>query len=302
MSRTHFYPWGVHSIVAVMLDLFNDFTVKRYDSDKDQKGDDIPVILKHTTKQRVLRDIQASQDIDGTINTITDPTTRQDIRLPMLNLDFTGMAPDPDRVMGKFQQRKLGRMYSDTAVTQDYVTNSFGSSNSYSPTGSFQGMYMDYMPVPWNLEFTVSLWCEFMNDAMQVIEQMASDYNPSINVKIKERGLWIPRDIKVRLDSAAQDKETEIDRTTRLKMIWDFTFTVETILWKAPQEKTAGIIEHIGIGVGTPSLSGEQGLVIKNIDNNPFGGINTETGVGSISVTGDSVDDTTPWYWVPESY
>ena len=101
-----------------------------------------------------------------------------------------------------------------------------------------------FLPVPYNFEFSLSIYVRNTEDGTQILEQILPFFTPDFSVVVDfipsmEQKYTVP----IILNSVASTVEYEgglADGTTRL-ILWDLTFTAKSFIW--PPVKTGKIIK-----------------------------------------------------------
>ena len=92
--------------------------------------------------------------------------------------------------------------------------------------------YMQFLPVPYNLDIEMAIISKNQDDGLQIIEQILPDFQPSLNVSIE--GIDVTheeRDIAIVLNGIGYQDDYEGDYTQRRTLIWTLNFTVKTYLF-----------------------------------------------------------------------
>ena len=92
--------------------------------------------------------------------------------------------------------------------------------------------YSQYLPVPYNLDISLSILSKNQDDGLQVLEQILPNFHPSLNVSIVVIDeTHEERDIAIVLNSVGYQDDYEGDYTSRRTLIWTLKFTVKTYLF-----------------------------------------------------------------------
>ena len=208
LGRDHYYNRSIRKIVVAFGTLFNDIYLQRYTKDGLTKKEIFRVPLSYGSKERYLTQITSDPTLTKTIN----------VTVPRISFELIGMSYDSSR-----KQQSLLQNFAQTAT---------GSINT------------QYAPVPYDFNFSMSIYVRNTEDGTQIVEQILPFFKPDFTVTVD----MIPEmeqkyDMPIILNSVNTTTDYEgglADGTTRL-IIWDLEFTVKSYLW--PQAKTAnGII------------------------------------------------------------
>jgi hypothetical protein len=155
------------------------------------------------------------------------------MNLPRMSFELVGITYDP--------QRKVTN-------TQSFLAKS--STNSTEIVKS-------YMPVPYNVEFELSIMTKLNDDMLQIIEQILPYFQPSYNMTIDlVDTIGEKRDIPVILNSIGMQDDYEGDYSTRRSLIYTLRFIAKTYLFGPVN---AGISKDIvkkvtiGFNAGSPT-------------------------------------------------
>ena len=107
------------------------------------------------------------------------------------------------------------------------------------------------MPVPYNMEFEMSIMCKLNDDMLQIIEQILPYFQPSFNLTVDlVKTIGEKRDIPVVLDNVTMNDNYEGDFTTRRALIYTLRFTAKTYLFGPVISGAAkDIIKKVKVGL-----------------------------------------------------
>jgi hypothetical protein len=117
-----------------------------------------------------------------------------------------------------------------------------------------------FYPVPFDLTLDLSVWTKYHTDGMQLIEQIASKFNPVRVVTVKEfPELGIERDVEVILEGVQPDFTlAETVEADQQLIRWNFNFAMRSYLYPSLTEdgEAGRVIETIIAEVGHFNPSG----------------------------------------------
>jgi hypothetical protein len=162
----------IRKYTAALLEFFNDIEVSYKLSNGQRIEKNIPLNYSSREKSRILDDYTVEQFLSGNKNV-----------LPSASLAFVSMA--------KAEQR---------------TTNKNNKNNNFTSTS---GLEFSYNSVPYTFNFDLVVKCRGMNEASQIVEQIAPKFNPSINIDIWDASnLNEPTRVPVNLlDISIEDEE-----------------------------------------------------------------------------------------------
>jgi hypothetical protein len=204
--KAYFYPKSLHTSIAAFADKFNNMTVRVFDPQKKKiiGVKDVPMTL---TAQEKIGAILEQSDVND-----VDPQAEN--YLPRISINLAGLTWDPNRMRGKFERRHLNIEYVETE------------------TGTIRNFQTDIQPVPWNLTFEMTVWSKYMIDAHQLLENIAVWYAPQDHVSFKERNFGIEHKSKITLDNIVPNVVFEFGEKERRVIMHNYSFTMETVLYK----------------------------------------------------------------------
>lgn len=143
-----------------------------------------------------------------------DPTQQKiQITLPRISFEMDTISYDSERKVAPTQTIKF-----KNATAQDGVSTAF-------------------MPVPYNLGFTLSVISKNQDDALQIVEQILPYFQPSYNFTVEMvPSIGETKDIIVNLDSVSFEDDYEGDIDQRRALIYTFKFTAKTYLYGPVRE------------------------------------------------------------------
>tara|TARA_A200000159_G_scaffold54334_1_gene50326 strand:- start:104 stop:1123 length:1020 start_codon:yes stop_codon:yes gene_type:complete len=176
-----------------------------------QENSVLRIPLAYGPTQKFLARIEQSPDLNK-------PTA---ITLPRMSFEFTGLTYDPSR--------KVTTTQTFIAKDKDDGTESKKS----------------FMPVPYNMQFELSIFTKLNDDALQIVEQILPYFQPSYNLtielvdQIKEK-----RDVPIVLESVTMQDDYEGDFSTRRVLYYTLRFTAKTYLFGPTSTASKDIIKR----------------------------------------------------------
>ena len=225
LGNAQYYNRSIRKIVVAFGTIFNDIQLQRYTKDGATKKEIFRVPLSYGPKERYLTAITSDPTLVRTIG----------VNVPRMSFELTGMAYDPSR--------------KQQSLLQNFAQNANG------------GLNAQYVPVPYDFNFSMSIYVRNTEDGTQIVEQILPFFKPDFTVTVD----MIPDmdqkyDMPIILNSVNTTTEYEgasADGTTRL-ITWDLEFTVKSFLW--PSVRTPN-----GLIGAYSSISGRYGQANTNI-------------------------------------
>ena len=179
-----------------------------------QEGSVTRVPLAYGPTQKFLARIEQSPDLNK-------PTA---ITLPRMSFEFTGLTYDSSRKV---------------TTTQQFTVKD--------PTDG-KIVKKAYMPVPYSMQFELSIMCKLNDDALQIVEQILPYFQPAYNLSVKlVETIKEKRDIPIILESVTMDDQYEGDFTTRRVLLYTMRFSAKTYLFGPVSTATSDIIKKTSI-------------------------------------------------------
>lgn len=209
----YFYNEILRKTVISFGSLFNNISIKHTDN-AGQVIDAIKVPLAYGPTQKFFTRLEQSPDLNKPVQ----------ITLPRMSFEFTGLTYDASRKVTTTQTFTSGLSDDGTVIKKTY------------------------MPVPYNLQFELSIMSKLNDDALQIIEQILPYFQPSYNLTVElVDSINEKRDIPVVLENVTFQDDYEGNFTTRRVLIYTLRFTAKTYLFGPTQTATKDIIKKTTI-------------------------------------------------------
>ena len=201
MFGEHFYHKKIRNTVIAFGTIFNNVNIKRLDSSGNPLQN-IKVPLSYSPKEKFLARLDAQQDLTGDDSSVA-------ITLPRMSFEVTGYSYDGGR--------KLNKNQKITKVTTNADTSKLNS---------------QYTPVPYNVNFSLSVYVANSDDGLQIIEQILPYFQPDYTVTmIEDRTMDTKRDIPFVLNNVDYEDSYTGSLTTSRRIIYTLTFTAKIYLF-----------------------------------------------------------------------
>jgi hypothetical protein len=150
--------------------------------------------------------------------------------LPKMSISWSGLSFDSARYRGKNQKRELFVEYTTTEALN--LLNDPASITSPGDNLDVRVKHYDIQTVPYNLEFELVIWSKYMDDGVQILENILPFFAPDRQISLKERGIGIEREAKVTLKSISNNFAYDLNEPDRRILQWTLAFTCECNLYK----------------------------------------------------------------------
>jgi len=195
LGNAHFYNRTIRKVVVAFGSMFNDILLTRYSKDGLTAYEITKVPLSYGAKEKYLVRLQSDPNLTKSIATT----------VPRMSFDLVGMT-------------------YDTTRKQQTTLQNFGMSS-----GSFRSQYV---PIPYNFDFNLSIYVRNTEDGTQILEQILPFFTPDFTVTIdfiKEMDQVY--DMPVILNSVSPEVDYEGDFMNTRLIIWNLTFTAKGYIW-----------------------------------------------------------------------
>lgn len=177
--------------------LFNNIQIKKTDNSGNITSI-IKVPLAYGPTQKFLARLEQSPDLNKPVQ----------ITLPRMSFEFIGLNYDVTRKL---------------TTTQSFLSKSTTDPKEVKKT---------YFPVPYNMDFELSIMCKQNDDMLQIVEQILPYFQPSYTLTVDlVKTIGEKRDIPITLNNILMNDDYEGDFTTRRALIYTLRFTAKTYLF-----------------------------------------------------------------------
>ena len=217
MFGTTWYHGTTKKLIVAFGSVFNNIHIQRKESDGTLIKD-IQVPLAYESRKKYLaRLIQDS---------------KKNRQVPRMGFIMTGLTADYSRSVNQMNEYKF------TSATPNKAT-------------------IMYTPIPYNYSFTLDIYVDYMDDGLQIIEQILPYFQPDFNVVIEEvPELEIKRDIPIELTGLTLGDEFEGDFAEQRIVNWSLEFEVKG--WLYPPVREQDVVATVTTNYSVPDIVGED--------------------------------------------
>ena len=206
--------------------LFNNITIHRDGDAANDPSAIIKVPLAYGPTQKFLARIEQQPDLNKPVS----------ISLPRMSFEFTGLEYDTSRKVG---------------ATQTFVT---------SIKTDKKDVRKVYMPVPYNMQFELSVMTLLNDDALQIVEQILPYFQPNYTITVDlVDTIGEKKDIPITLDQVGFEDNYEGDYSTRRVLLYTLSFTAKTYLFGPVPTTPKDLIKKVSIGITPGEASAAYG-------------------------------------------
>jgi len=261
----YFYHEVIRKTIIAFGTLFNKIEIRK----KDTSGNTVSILevpLAYGPTQKFLARLEQSPDLNKPIQ----------MSLPRMSFELVGINYDPRR---------------KTTATQTFLANNILDKTDIKKA---------YMPVPYDIDFELSIMTKQNDDMLQIIEQILPYFQPSYNLSIDLiENIGEKRDVPIILNTISMQDDYEGDFSTRRALIYTLRFTAKTYLFGplSTDNTSADIIKKVSIGFisgdSTKSPSRELTYTVEpqatqNYTGNVVTNISTDVEIDDILITVDN--------------
>jgi len=195
----HFYHNSVRKLVSAFGTLFNEIDVKRYNSDGSVK-ETVRVPLGYGPKEKFLVRLRQASSIDDGV--------KVRVTAPRLAFELTGFNYDTSRKRNTLSKR----IATGASAGGSHIRRNFAE-------------------VPYNFEFSLSVFVRHMDDGLQIVEQILPYFTPEFIVTMNNTDLDKSVDVPIVLSSVTNTAEYDGGLETGRLITFDLNFTAKSYVY-----------------------------------------------------------------------
>jgi hypothetical protein len=212
LGNAHFYNRTIRKVVVAFGTMFNDILLQRYSVDGTTKQELFKVPLTYGSKEKYITRITSDPNLTKTISST----------VPRISFEMTGMSYDS----GRKQVSTLQNFSANTAT----------------------GIKTQFAPIPYNFDFSMSIFVRNTEDGTQILEQILPFFTPDFNVTVDFIAPMDQKyDMPVILNSVSNQVDYEGDFMSTRLIIWNLEFTAKGYIW--PPVKSGKIIRQANTSI-----------------------------------------------------
>ena len=211
----YFYHEIMRRTIIAFGSIFNGVNIQHDNSDGSVVST-TKVPLAYGPTQKFLARLEQVPDLNKPVQ----------ISLPRMSFELNGLNYDPAR---------------KSTTTQTFLKGVKGDKSTLAKT---------YLPVPYNLEFELSIFTKLNDDMLQIVEQILPYFQPAYTVSVDlVDTIGEKRDIPIVLNSITTSDDYESDFSTRRALIYTMRFTAKTYMFgPVNTDITKDVIKKASIG------------------------------------------------------
>ena len=209
-----FYHGTMRKYVVVFGNMFNGIYVQRFNS-SNERIQTLSVPIAYGPKEKFL------------VRLAQDPNLDQDVAvsLPRMGFEMTGI--------NYAANRKLPSTLQHSKVDRSDITK----------------LTTQYIPVPYDIQFTLSIFVKNADDGTQILEQILPYFQPewTNNIKLIPE-MDLTYDVPCILNDVSVEDTYEGDFAARRALIWNLNFTMKGFVFGPTS--TSGVIRRSVVSFG----------------------------------------------------
>lgn len=197
---THFYHRITRKIVSAFGSLFNEVQLVRYNKAGTTELERVLVPLVYAQKEKFYSRIKQDPDLLKSIQ----------VSLPRMSFEIIGVSYDASRKQNSMLRNVNNALATNTTTKTQYIG------------------------VPYNYDFSLSIYVRNIEDGWQIVEQILPIFNPDYTLTLDlVNTMGIKKDVPIILNSVnyTVDYESPHDQDDTRVVIFDLTFTVKAFLF-----------------------------------------------------------------------
>ena len=219
LGNAHFYNRTIRKIVVGFGTMFNDILLTRYSKDGATAHEITKVPLNYGAKEKYLVRINSDPSLTKSIATT----------VPRMSFNLDGLSYDSSR-------------------KQQTTMQNFGFSS-----GSFK---TQYAPIPYNFDFSLSIYVRNTEDGTQILEQILPFFTPDFTITMDFIASMDQKyDMPVILNSVTPEVDYEGDFMNTRLIIWNLSFTAKAYIWPPVKVPTGKMITQANVNIYTDSTN-----------------------------------------------
>jgi len=200
MLGQHFYNEAIKKTVVGFGTLFNNIEIRKIDPSTGDVLEVEKVPIAYGPKQKFLTRLEQNLD--------TTSKRRVAIVLPRIYFELSNVSYDSSR---------------KTSPVQKYRSIIDDNGNE---------VRVQYVPVPYNLDFELGIIAKNQDDGLQILEQILPFFQPNFNITLN----MIPdmnekKDVQICLNNINYEDDWDDDFLSRRTIVWTLNFTAKSYIY-----------------------------------------------------------------------
>lgn len=202
IGNYYFYNRTIRKIVVAFGSLFNQISVVRKNKGQTVQYEHFKVPLVYGSKEKYLTRLLSDPSLVKSIAT----------NVPRISFEMTGLSYDSSRKQITTAQNFSRRTGNNTKT----------------------GVNAQYVPIPYNYDFSMSIYTRNTEDGAQILEQILPFFTPDYTVTVNYNSEMTQKyDLPIILNSVSNEVDYEGDMMNTRLIIWNLEFTAKGFVFPA---------------------------------------------------------------------
>ena len=198
MLGQQFYHETMRKVVVAFGTIFNNINIVRTNS-SGVVTQSMKVPLAYGPKQKFLTRLREDPNLNKKVS----------LTLPRIGFEISGISYDSSRKLNSIQKLKKVNSSTDGKTVSS-----------------------QFMPVPYNMDFTLFVMAKSSDDALQIVEQILPFFQPDYTITLNDNtSMGTTRDVPIILNGVSYEDSYDGDFTERRVLMYTLTFTSKFYLY-----------------------------------------------------------------------
>ena len=198
MLGQQFYHETMRKVVVAFGTIFNNINIVRTNS-SGVVTQSMKVPLAYGPKQKFLTRLREDPNLNKKVS----------LTLPRIGFEISGISYDSSRKLNSIQKLKKVNSSTDGKTVSS-----------------------QFMPVPYNMDFSLFVMAKSSDDALQIVEQILPFFQPDYTITLNDNtSMGTTRDVPIILNGVSYEDSYDGDFTERRVLMYTLTFTSKFYLY-----------------------------------------------------------------------
>ena len=198
MLGQQFYHETMRKVVVAFGTIFNNINIVRTNS-SGVVTQSMKVPLAYGPKNKFLTRLREDPNLNKKVS----------LTLPRIGFEISGISYDSSRKLNSIQKLKKVNSSTDGKTVSS-----------------------QFMPVPYNMDFSLFVMAKSSDDALQIVEQILPFFQPDYTITLNDNtSMGTTRDVPIILNGVSYEDSYDGDFTERRVLIYTLTFTSKFYLY-----------------------------------------------------------------------
>ena len=204
MLGQQFYHETMRKVVVAFGTIFNNINIVRTNS-SGVVTQSMKVQLAYGPKNKFLTRLREDPNLNKKVS----------LTLPRIGFEISGISYDSSRKLNSIQKLKKVNSSTDGKTVSS-----------------------QFMPVPYNMDFSLFVMAKSSDDALQIVEQILPFFQPDYTITLNDNtSMGTTRDVPIILNGVSYEDSYDGDFTERRVLMYTLTFTSKFYLYGPVTDK-----------------------------------------------------------------